>query len=325
MLRELKKHNNLGSLEEILYVLTEAISKNPKRITDIEKFCLNSTLFYNIPNKGILSLLQFISAVSTCDSGLYLSKVGEELLSSEIEGTIGEKIAKKVLSKILTNDEFSDFLDLDSIYFDYLHEAYIIKNNHIPFKYSGVRNLLIELGFFSSSSQVKNLLVIHVGYNDFLKGILRPVRKKISIKKFKEMQVLKEKYGREAEEFVLNYERNRISEHAQASKISQISDIDVSAGYDIISFNSLTSLVFDRFIEVKSYSKNLSFYWTNNEINVSRNKGSNYYLYLINREQMNEDGYEPYIIANPFETVYKNDIWKREPQTWLFYTLPELK
>lgn len=168
MLTELKKHNNLGSLNEILYVITEAISDDPKSIVDIEKFCYSNTLFYNIPTKGIISLLDFISAVSYCENGLFLNKVGKELLDSATDGTITKKITTMILSKIVTEGVYSDFLDLESINFDYIHEAYIIRNNHIPFKYAGIRNLLINLGFFSFSSQVKNLLVIAESYNGFL-------------------------------------------------------------------------------------------------------------------------------------------------------------
>lgn len=318
MLAELKKHNNLGSVDEVVFILTETLTESPRSLKDIERFCLSNSSYYNVPLKGIISLLYFISAISYSEKGIYLNKFGYDLLESINDGSINRKIVKRLLSKIILEGVYSDFLELDSINFDFVHGSYAIKNGHIPFRYAGIRNLLINFGFFKYSNQVKSLLLIHESYNNFLKELLRPVRKKLSLEKFREMQNLKEKYGEEAESFVLEYERKRLSGHYFLDKISKVSDIDVNAGYDIISFDSLNSLEYDRFIEVKSFSKNINFYWTQNEIEVSKNKGSKYYIYLIDREKINQVGYHPYIIANPYENVFKNDEWKREPQTWFF-------
>lgn len=318
MLTELKKYNNLGSIDEIIYLLTETLSDEPKSINDIEKFCLSNTSYYNIPARGIVALLEFISAISYCERGIFLNKFGHDLLESVIDGTFTRKIIKTLLSKIILEEMYSDFLELESISFDFIHEAYVIKNSHISFKYAGIRNFLINSGFFKLSSQISSLLIINESYTDFLIEVIKPARGKLSLEKFKEMQILKEKYGQEAEEFVLNYEKKRLSGHLQLEKISQISTIDVNAGYDIISFDSVKSEVYDRFIEVKSFSKDICFYWTKNEIEVSKNKGASYHLYLIDRDNMNQIGYKPYIIVNPYELVFKNNTWKREPQTWLF-------
>lgn len=75
----------------------------------------------------------------------------------------------------------------------------------------------------------------------------------------------------------------------------------------------------DRFIEVKSYSQKTGFYWTKNEIDESINKKSNYYIYLVDRERMNQDQYSPIIISNPYENIFKNSQWKREPRSWFFF------
>ncbi|WP_162616054.1 DUF3883 domain-containing protein [Paenibacillus lutimineralis] len=308
----------MGSVNEVIYLLTETLTDEPKSISDIEKFCLSNTSHYNIPSKGIVALLEFISAITYCERGVFLNEFGHGLSKSVIDGTTSRKIVEKLLSKILLEGMYSDFLDLESISFDFIHEAYTIKNSHIPFKYSGIRNLLINYGFFKYNSNSNILLIIDKSYTDFLKEILKTVRKKLSIEKFKEMLMLKEKYGQEAEEFVLNYEKKRLSGHIHLEKLSQVSVIDVKAGYDIISFNSLSSEVYDRFIEVKSYSNNLSFYWTRNEIETSKNKGKSYYLYLVDRDKMNQIGYQPHIIANPYINVFKNNAWKREPETWFF-------
>ncbi|WP_338533020.1 DUF3883 domain-containing protein [Paenibacillus peoriae] len=319
MLTELKRYNNLGNIEEIEYVLTALISEVPQKIGDIEKFCLRNTISYNMPLQGIVGLLTFISLVSFCEEGVFLNQEGSELKLSIQDVSLKEIVIKKVLSNIISNGVYKDFLNIESFNYDYIHEAYIVRNNEIPLKYSGIRNLLINLDFFRFSSQVRNLLIIDSTYTGFLKEILNPAFKKLSLEKFKEIQLRKEKYGQEAEAYVLNYEKKRLSGHPSLSKIVQISEIDVSAGYDIISYNSINSVSMDRFIEVKSYSQKTGFYWTKNEIAVSLNKKSNYYIYLVDREKMNQDKYNPIMIPNPYENVFKSLYWKRDPQSWFFF------
>ncbi|MGX1572888.1 hypothetical protein, partial [Paenibacillus terrae] len=155
MLTELKRYNNLGNIEEIEYVLTALISEVPQKIGDIEKFCLRNTISYNMPLQGIVGLLTFISLVSFCEEGVFLNQEGSELKLSIQDVSLKEIVIKKVLSNIISNGVYKDFLNIESFNYDYIHEAYIVRNNEIPLKYSGIRNLLINLDFFRFSSQVR--------------------------------------------------------------------------------------------------------------------------------------------------------------------------
>ena len=67
----------------------------------------------------------------------------------------------------------------------------------------------------------------------------------------------------------------------------------------------------NRFIEVKSFSGNESFFWSRNEIDVAKIKENEYFLYLVDRTKMNNDGYEPIIIQNPYEHVLNNEQWSK--------------
>lgn len=127
----------------------------------------------------------------------------------------------------------------------------------------------------------------------------------LSEEKFlKKYELLKEQ-GIAGENFVLEYEKNRIKDISLIEKIKNISKINVSAGYDIESFNSNKSIEFDRFIEVKTFIGNSHFYWTKNEIEKARIYGKNYYIYLVNYEKINNKDYEPEIIKNPYNNIYK--------------------
>ena len=87
------------------------------------------------------------------------------------------------------------------------------------------------------------------------------------------------KLAEQAEEAVLEYERERLGSmgcHAQASLVRRISQLNVSAGYDIESFDGNKPLFdYDRFIEVKSsYGSELRFYWSENERRVAEKKAT---------------------------------------------------
>jgi len=98
--------------------------------------------------------------------------------------------------------------------------------------------------------------------------------------------------------------------------------IDVGAGYDIASFDSIYSESIDRFIEVKSYSQNVSFYWSRNEVETARLKGDSYFLYLVNRDCITNNGYEPLVIQNAYSNVFIDEGWRKEGQSWFISPKP---
>ncbi|MDD5781507.1 MAG: DUF3883 domain-containing protein, partial [Muribaculaceae bacterium] len=99
-------------------------------------------------------------------------------------------------------------------------------------------------------------------------------------------------------------------------RIRQISHIDVSAGYDIISFHDEVSLK-RRYIEVKTYRGAPHFYWSANEIDSAKIRGVDYFLYLVNADRIFEQGYVPEIIQNPYSTIINSSDWKLTPSSFL--------
>ncbi len=89
----------------------------------------------------------------------------------------------------------------------------------------------------------------------------------------------------------------------------QISHLDVSAGYDIVSFLSAKSEIPDKFIEVKSCDENEMFYISKNEIETARKKGSSYFLYLYNRKTKTVR-----IVQDPYNNIIQKDEWIKDPQ-----------
>jgi hypothetical protein len=96
----------------------------------------------------------------------------------------------------------------------------------------------------------------------------------------------KRKLGAQAEEAVVIFERERLASlgrHAEEMLVRRISGLNVSAGYDIESFDGNKPLFdHDRHIEVKaSQGSNVRFYWTAGERQAARRLGSMYWIYFV--------------------------------------------
>jgi hypothetical protein len=86
------------------------------------------------------------------------------------------------------------------------------------------------------------------------------------------------------EEFIIKYEKEKLLSRGQESlteKIEHISQtVGDSAGFDILSFDKTGN---EKFIEVKTtkLDKNSPFYFTRNELGLSKNKNGQYSLYRV--------------------------------------------
>ena len=140
--------------------------------------------------------------------------------------------------------------------------------------------------------------------------------RKLTLEKLKSIQQILESLGHKAEQFVLEYEKDRLKNHHKRERIKLISGIDTGAGYDIVSFKSLESNDIDRFIEVKSYSREIGFYWSSNEVKVAKLKRKKYYLYLVNRYSMRKKDYEPLMMQDPYLEIFSKNIWNKDAQNW---------
>lgn len=110
--------------------------------------------------------------------------------------------------------------------------------------------------------------------------------------------------GAAAEVWVVQYERERLFDHPLREQIRRISEEDVSAGYDIVSFASAHSIRHDRFIEVKSHGERKVFHWSRNEIATAVEFGEDYALYLVDRARCEQAGYAPHMITGPTPEMF---------------------
>lgn len=334
MLAELVKHKHLGNLNNILFVLKEVLLKRVSRsltLAGIKRYCFDISVDLVYQIDGILALLEFTDITSHSHSSIKLNKgLPVDMVEMMDRNALAQMLIEKVLVGLQAEQCLNEFIPLEKIKFDSTLERISILNNLIPLRYSSIKNLLIDLGGFKVIPEYPSLLLIDDSLQVYFESTVIPWLveehekitlskglNKMSLEKLLELQELKDQYGAQAEEFVLGFEVSRLNGHPFSQRIRRISNFDVGAGYDIVSFDGLGSQAFDRFIEVKSFSNHQQFYWSKNEVRVAELKRNNYFLYLVDREQMGMQGYKPTIIQDPYNNIFNAPDWQKDPQNWL--------
>ncbi|MCL2606264.1 MAG: DUF3883 domain-containing protein [Coriobacteriia bacterium] len=267
---------------------------------------------YRYINRGI-ETAEFISLIHIRDNGVTLN---ESLLRSG--DNLGIILARALIEKLRNDDMFIDVFPPSALNYNYREARVDFNRSCMPIKYAPVWNL-IEALLSTSLHLESGKAVINFDIRRLFK-YSQSERIKISKEQLTKSLQSKVRAGDMAEEFVLQYEVNRLSEHTRRHMIARISEINVSAGYDLVSFSTLDSCDIDRFIEVKSFSGVKSaFYWSENEIATALRLGESYFLYLVNRDLINRSGYEPQIIQNPHTNVLLSEQWIKVPKTLFCY------
>jgi hypothetical protein len=322
MLPDALKFERYSSLEDIEFLLAHALSGVEARgIDDISRFCQERSVVLASTLHATLAILEYVSLVRKDSIGRYIR-------SNQNVGTLASVITERAFLRLRDDGALSIFILPEAIEYDSVNNCICLRNNLISLDYSGFKNLLISVGFFKPHALSGNLLQIANELEPlFETKIIQGIKEErfpeaklrgLSLAALMRMQELNELHGREAEEFVLGYERRRLK-GAIAKRVRIISDLQCDAGYDLASFETTSSESVDRFIEVKSFSSKPSFFWSKNEVNVSEIKGDSYFLYLVDRRQMLDEEYQPMIIKNPYQAVFQDkDSWRKDAQSWFF-------
>ena len=160
-------------------------------------------------------------------------------------------------------------------------------------------------------------MVFYVGsqYESLIAGYCKHHRERLTLEQLRKKLEANAVAGERAEEYVLGFEKRRLG-NEKAQRVRIISDIDVAAGYDIVSFHTEASEIYDRFIEVKAVSNDVSFFWSENEYDIAKLKGNDYYLYLVDLGSINDPSYSPIMIPDPAKNVMTSPEWLIEPQSY---------
>jgi len=198
-------------------------------------------------------------------------------------------------------------INIDTLSYDIQVDRFYIDKKSISMRYACIRNLLISLGVFERRTTTS--YYVPTEYVDKATPHIKNKRK-ISQKRLLEILEQEAEQGAAGEAFVMEYEKSRLEGRDNLDAIKQVSIIDVGAGYDIISYNSIHSIKLDRLIEVKTYRGKPHFHWSSNEMNEAKLRTDHYYLYLVSYDEMSKAGYHPIIIQNPFNYFKDNAEWQ---------------
>lgn len=200
--------------------------------------------------------------------------------------------------------------------FDTTSHRIIFHNELFPLHYSAIRNTLIDMGFFEVIRSIQGTtFLVAEAFEKALSKVCKQEKRKITLEQLKKKLESDAEIGEKAEKFVLAFERERIGAPL-SENIRIISYIDVTAGYDIASYESTASCEHDRFIEVKAVSHDMDFFWSRNEYEIAKLKGNSYYIYLVDIRAMGKNGYIQTIINNPAEIIMESSEWMVEPQSY---------
>lgn len=119
-----------------------------------------------------------------------------------------------------------------------------------------------------------------------------------------QLRDLQKQIGDQGEDFVLKYERRRLQQHPRCGDIRIIGRKDVGMGYDILSFQGITSQTHDLFIEVKTFTGGEPhFFLSQGEEAAAEKCGSNFAIYLVDVMRINDPDYQPLVILNPLKRL----------------------
>jgi Protein NO VEIN, C-terminal len=138
-------------------------------------------------------------------------------------------------------------------------------------------------------------------------------RRKISQERLLEIKRRCEENGRIGEEFVVDFEQKRLKKLGRldlSERVKWVSPSSACEGYDVLSYEVGGT---SRFIEVKSTVANAYvFEMSNNEWQVAKNKGEQYYIYRVTSVRNNP---RVKIFPNPSDLEEKG-LLTRSPSGW---------
>lgn len=300
MLVELKRCNSIGSVEGILFlagILFNKLAVDKQEISN--RVSLENGITLNC--SGAVAFFEYLG---------YLENEPDRVIPTDklngMEALSHDEFISQVVKDCITTLTDEGIFDSGSTCFDVEEGHLSIRRSAFPLAYAAVRNFLTLVGALDKEENGE--IGISESYEADFSNLLRSRQEKFTLQQLLERQKEQSARGLEAEEFVLKLEKSRVP--IKAAKIKRISDFDVSAGYDIVSFDSEMSTHYDRFVEVKCYLGEPHFYWSENEADVAKIKGDKYYLCLVDYQKMVDNPeYVPEYIQNPYSVIFDDDTW----------------
>lgn len=270
---------------EIFYFIAEY------ELINYEDYFKNIKKLIKIKNRDLLYILDFLCKNNFVEiNGNNQIVVLKKMNSIEIQ-QIFESFKKCIIYtlneiEVLRNELFN------IAKFVVQHDDILIELNSVPLSYRQYFQILENMDIITSHFDLAYKKVVDIGLGEIL--LSRPL-KKISIEEFEKIQNAKKIKGEKAENFVFEFECKKLANTKKLPEI--VSRENIALGYDIKSYSIEGDEIY---IEVKALTDSYSFFWSCNEINVSKLLRKKYYLYCV--EFKNNF---PQIIAKIYNDPYK--------------------
>jgi hypothetical protein len=253
--------------------------------------------------------------ISELEKQLLLTPFGEKLIKANPENNWELNESQKNL--LIENCFLDGFCKDESIsilkqfYPDNKRKTFVFskKDDFILKNISSNLQLFFQIDLIQKDDKVLFVNPLFSKYLSYLLG-----GRKMSLAELDQHLKIDREIGDIAEKIVLEYEKNRLkneeSADSESTLVQIISGTDVTAGYDVESFDGKTiDLEFNRHIEVKGSTGNdLSFYWSSGEIKKARELETSYWLYFVSGIDRKTHSYHGKItkIPNPSHDVFES-------------------
>lgn len=300
MLNEkISRFSNIGNKDGLFFVY-QSILSGVASITSLKQFVMHHPGHLDVEVDAAIMLYADLNIIIYDEENDIISLTTSDL--GDLEQFVN-RFSNKIFDLVVNEG----VINVDTLSYDMQVDRFYIDKKCISMRYACIRNLLINLGVFERRTTTS--YYVPSEYIDKVTHYIKNKRK-ISQEQLLEIQAKEAEQGAEGEAFVLEYEKNRLKEREDLDTIKQVSIIDASAGYDIISYDNVDSTKLDRLIEVKTYKGKPHFHWSSNEMDEAKLRMNHYYLYLVSYDEMRNEGYHPIIIKNPINYFKDNSEWQ---------------
>lgn len=310
MLDELKRLNYPGRKKDLLYFLQSVVGNNVINLDDIRVLCTHAPAGFQLRDEDLVAYCTCFGWISQNEG---ISVCTEILAVLNNESRLNCYMIESTLETLFNNK----ILTVEMFVYDIEKCQIAFRNELLPLSYASIRNVLVSQEFLIiEREEHKTMFWVHSDYEKVLSRLCKKNSNTLTLEQLKLRLEANSIAGAKAESFVLEYEKRRIANPMLQTQIKQISEVDVCAGYDILSFESDTSACYDRFIEVKAVSRNHSFFWSKNELEIAKLQGEKYFLYLVDLSRIADEEYRPEIISNPALSIMSSSNWLVEPESY---------
>lgn len=300
-----------------LAVLTETFSSSS--LLQIE-FIKNKYLKNAVEFEQAIYFLRNLNWIRVKSNSIILLPDYKIVLKKLQNTTRQEEVLRECLlnSFIFKNNSFSSYLKEFFSKFSLRKNAYVFEPSISErLLYSSLRNFLMELKVLSVNPATSTYRIA----NKYITCVFSHITTPISQHQLNRDLQRKYELGISAEKAIIKYEKDRLSKYPYlVEKVEHVSVKDVSAGYDIKSFE-LNKKQIVRFIEVKAVSyDDYKFMWSRNEMEKAKIYRNSYYLYLLPVQEKDKfDVATLKTIKDPYKNVYKNrQHWDRAEELLSF-------